>query len=212
MQMDSVLMELLTTRLCHDLTGPIGAMGNGVEFLAESDEGMREQALDLLSSSAKEAVARLQFYRQCYGRVVPGGASLSEKKQLVEGFLAAGKLTLDWPESMTDSLAVHVSHAFARILINMVLLASTTAIRQGTLEVRIYQESATLHIHATARCSHVKWEEKQAKAARLALPPEEWDPKLAQIIWLAKQVQDTGGQWEVNLLEGAVDIVAHLPL
>lgn len=29
------LAELLTTRLCHDLSGPIGAVNNGAEFLGE---------------------------------------------------------------------------------------------------------------------------------------------------------------------------------
>ena len=33
--MDSVVLELLASRICHDLISPVGAVHNGVEFLEE---------------------------------------------------------------------------------------------------------------------------------------------------------------------------------
>ena len=56
--------ELLCTRLCHDLTGPIGAIANGAEFLSDEGFDMQGQAIELISSSAAQAVSRLQFYRK----------------------------------------------------------------------------------------------------------------------------------------------------
>jgi histidine phosphotransferase ChpT len=78
---DTKLAEMIATRLCHDLTGPIGAVNNGAEFLDEEGFDMQNQAVQLILSSAHEAVNRLQFYRQAYGRVGDTGeASLSDKK------------------------------------------------------------------------------------------------------------------------------------
>ena len=87
MHHDTKLAEMIATRLCHDLTGPIGAVNNGAEFLDEEGFDMQNEAVQLIVSSAHEAVNRLQFYRQAYGRVGEmGEASLSEKKQLTVDF------------------------------------------------------------------------------------------------------------------------------
>jgi histidine phosphotransferase ChpT len=46
------LAELLCTRLCHDLTGPIGAVSNGAEFLSDEGFELQGQAVELIVSSA----------------------------------------------------------------------------------------------------------------------------------------------------------------
>jgi histidine phosphotransferase ChpT len=40
------MAEMLCTRLCHDLTGPIGAVNNGAEFLSEEGFNLQNQAVD----------------------------------------------------------------------------------------------------------------------------------------------------------------------
>ena len=39
---DSVIMELMASRICHDLISPVGAVNNGVEFLGKI-AGLRQQ-------------------------------------------------------------------------------------------------------------------------------------------------------------------------
>ncbi|MBY0354746.1 MAG: hypothetical protein K2Q12_03345, partial [Rickettsiales bacterium] len=97
MQDSFLIAELLCTRLCHDLTGPIGAVNNGAEFLEEEDFEMNADALKLMTDSAREAVSRLQFYRQAYGVVKESGdVALGEKKELVAGYLHQTRVKLDW--------------------------------------------------------------------------------------------------------------------
>src|SRR5215813_167191 len=93
------LAELLCTRLCHDLTGPIGAVNNGAEFLSEEGFNLQGQAMELITSSAASAVARLQFYRLAYGRVKEQGeASIADGQKLAADFFAGGKVALEWPD------------------------------------------------------------------------------------------------------------------
>jgi histidine phosphotransferase ChpT len=61
------LAELLTARLCHELTGPVGAIGNGIEVLGEDDSEFQRDAVALIGDSARRAATRLQFYRFAYG-------------------------------------------------------------------------------------------------------------------------------------------------
>ena len=113
MTVDTKLAEMLATRLCHDLTGPIGAVNNGAEFLDEEGFNMENEAVQLIVSSAHEAVNRLMFYRQAYGRVGDAGeACLADKKIIALDFFSGTKIKLDWPDSHTDAAGIPVSQYF----------------------------------------------------------------------------------------------------
>src|SRR5215467_1346909 len=67
------VLELLTARLCHELSAPLAAINNGVELIAQeelatgSGMGFSREATELLGESARRAVSRLQFHRFAYG-------------------------------------------------------------------------------------------------------------------------------------------------
>lgn len=89
-------VELLCSRLCHDLVGPVGAINNGVELLDEGG-GAKDDALDLIADSAESAAARLRLYRLALG-AAGGQSALSavEGRAALEGWFRAGKIRLDW--------------------------------------------------------------------------------------------------------------------
>lgn len=135
---DLKIAELLCTRLCHDLTGPIGAVNNGAEFLKEEGFDMQGQAVELIVSSATEAVNRLQYYRKAYGRINDDGeASLSDNKKITLDFFAGSKITIDWPDIHTDASGISVSRKLARLMLNMIIIASGSLIRGGSIAIRI---------------------------------------------------------------------------
>ena len=59
------LAALLSSKLCHDLISPVGAINNGLELLDEG--GADADAMNLIRNSARTASARLQFARIAYG-------------------------------------------------------------------------------------------------------------------------------------------------
>lgn len=135
---ETKLAEMLCTRLCHDLTGPIGAVNNGAEFLEDEGFDMQNDAVQLIVSSAHEAVNRLQFYRQAYGRVSDSGeACLDDKKKLSADFFAGTKVKLDWPDSHTDASGISISIKMSRLILNLLIIAGASMIRGGTLSVRL---------------------------------------------------------------------------
>src|SRR5271170_156612 len=90
---------LLVSRVCHDLVSPVGAVVNGLEVLEdERDATMRADALKLVTSSAAQAAARLQFARIAFGAAGSAGAELdlTEVGRMVCGLLAGGKVEVDW--------------------------------------------------------------------------------------------------------------------
>ncbi|MDD9929471.1 MAG: hypothetical protein OXR03_26890 [Rhodospirillaceae bacterium] len=78
---DLRISELLSSRLCHELASPVGAINNGIEMIEEFDESMLPDALPLIGSSAKMVAARLAFYRMAYGAA--GNQSIASFEDLV---------------------------------------------------------------------------------------------------------------------------------
>ena len=132
------LAALLASRLCHDLTGPVGAIGNGVELLMEeTDEDMRRQSLELVEMSAVEANRRLTFFRLAIGAA--GGLqaviSLSDARRVALDFFEGRKAELEWPETLGSGL--QLSSAAVRLLLNLLLLAAESLPRGGRVAALI---------------------------------------------------------------------------
>ena len=100
-EIDAVsLSALMSSRLCHDLINPIGALSSGLEVLGDPsmDQSMREAALDLIKSSAEKSVALLKYARLAYGASGGVGAELpyEEARNVLQALLAWTKASLDW--------------------------------------------------------------------------------------------------------------------
>jgi histidine phosphotransferase ChpT len=124
---------LLVSRVCHDLVSPVGAVVNGLEVLEEErDPGLRADALKLVTSSAAQAAARLQFARIAYGAAGSAGAELdmSEVGRMVCGLLKGGKADISW-----EAPAVNWPKDWAKLLMNAALLAADSLQRGGRVRV-----------------------------------------------------------------------------
>src|SRR3546814_5189011 len=61
--LDLRVLELLVSRLCHDMVSPIGAVNNGIELMEEMGDEMGDQAIELVAHSGRQAAARLQCFQ-----------------------------------------------------------------------------------------------------------------------------------------------------
>lgn len=78
-ELDAVtLSALLSSRLCHDLINPVGAIGSGLEVLDDQgmDPAMRDAALDLIRTGGGKSIALLKFARLAYGAAGGFGAEI----------------------------------------------------------------------------------------------------------------------------------------
>lgn len=128
-------VSLLASRICHDLAGPIGALGNGVELLREdADPEMRESALDLMEQSLAQAFSRLRMYRLALGQT--GGSDipipLGDAHKAAADYFSVGRIRLNWalPE---DSVLENVEKGRVRLLLALFLVAETAIPRGGEI-------------------------------------------------------------------------------
>ncbi len=67
MTLDTRTMEVLVSRICHDLISPVSAVSNGAELIADMGLASADDAFDLIRSSALAASIKLQAFRLAYG-------------------------------------------------------------------------------------------------------------------------------------------------
>jgi len=139
---------LMVSRVCHDLVGPLGAVVNGLEVLEdETDVAMRDEAIKLVTSSANQALARIQFMRIAFGAAGSAGAELDlgEIGRLIQGLLEGGKVKLEW----------NVPHAYwgkdwAKLLMNATLLGADSLPRGGLVTVTAGEDTKAPNFRVVA--------------------------------------------------------------
>lgn len=133
---DMRVMELLTARLCHELSGPVAAINNGVELLVEEDPdpgsspgtSFARDAVALVSESARRAASRLQFYRFAYGFGQGGTVAGRPPHELAIGLFETSGLACDYAEGVRD-----LSPDLQKLACNLLSVGAETLPRGGRL-------------------------------------------------------------------------------
>jgi histidine phosphotransferase ChpT len=125
---DMRILELLTSRLCHEMSGPIAAVNNGIELLAEEEGEFQSDALALVGDSARRASHQLQFYRFAYGfscgRVMAGAAP----PELAARFFDTTRTACDYGESVRL-----LPLDWQKLACNLLLVGAEALLRGGSL-------------------------------------------------------------------------------
>jgi histidine phosphotransferase ChpT len=133
---DLELAALISSKICHDVIGPVGAISNGFQILDEdNDEDSRAYALDVIRNVAEQASAKLQFARFAFGATGSAGAAidLSTAQQISRGYVEQqGKHKLAW-----TGPAGQMAKDRVKLLLNMVASAITALPKGGELAVTI---------------------------------------------------------------------------
>ncbi|MDX2143569.1 MAG: histidine phosphotransferase family protein [Rhodospirillaceae bacterium] len=156
MQDPLTLTQVLCTRLCHDLAGPIGAVAAGVELLGGDPAQADAETLALIGNSSAAAARKLKFLRMALG--TPGGSAqaLADLRAALEGYVqaiasTAGAASLTWPEpsALAALDSVGLGRA-AQILANIALVALETVPRTRRLEVNVAPATKGCELSVTA--------------------------------------------------------------
>lgn len=130
------ILELLCSRLCHELISPVSAISNGVELLNEEPSDTLSEVTDVLAYSSAQASNRLQFYRLAYGfgtgQTSPIG--LVQAGELVRGMVDSDKVSIIWPADMG---AFVLSRVGIKVMLNAALLCIEALPRGGTVTVSV---------------------------------------------------------------------------
>ena len=124
---DLRVSELLMARLCHDLAGPIAAIGNGAELLDDDDPDFARQAATLIGDSAATAAKRLQLFRFAYG-FSAGALAGPSPHLLASEYFSGGSLACEYAEAVRG-----LNATWQRLGCNLLMVAGEALPRGGRL-------------------------------------------------------------------------------
>ncbi len=154
-KLDSLdLAALLTSRVCHDVINPVGAIVNGIEVLEDDKDGeMRDFALGLIKKSAKQASARLQFCRLAFGAAGSAGSAIDtgDAESVAKNFVNDDRTTLSW-----NGARVYMPKNKVKLLLNLIIIATTAIPRGGAVAVAITGSAEDPSFTVTAKGNHAR--------------------------------------------------------
>lgn len=194
------LAELLCARVCHDLSGPVGAAAAGAELVEDLGGPPDGETMALVAASAAGAAARLKFFRAALGPAAGQPQTAAGLRGLVAGYLdtlvsaaSPGGVALDWRIA-----APSVTGDAARLLLNLVLLAKDALPRGGRLTV-----ATTDGFPSVVACGEPVAVGDEARTA-LAGTADPGGPRGAQAWFTRLLAEDMGGRIELSSTPGEV--------
>ncbi|MEZ5852063.1 MAG: histidine phosphotransferase family protein [Hyphomicrobiaceae bacterium] len=134
---DMELVALISSKICHDVINPVGAIQNGIEIFDDDDGAdAKDYAMNMIRDVTRQASARLMFARFAYGAAGSAGSmiDLSTARDLSLGYLGNGKHKLVW-----NGPPGHLSKDKVKLLLNLLLAGVSALPRGGEITVTIDQ-------------------------------------------------------------------------
>jgi histidine phosphotransferase ChpT len=194
MRTEMTVADFLCSRLCHDLVGPISAVGNGLELLAENPQ-LEEEAVALARRSAGRAGALVQFYRLAFGNAGNQLVRANEAQAAAQGLFQDGRTRLEWAAS--DGIALPPGGG--KLLLNLLMLAGEALPRGGKLAVSLKPEAEGIALEVVATGADAKLSDEVAAALAAANPPADLTARTVQAYYAGQLAAGFGQRLEALL-------------
>ena len=202
------LAARLASKLCHDFISPAGAIVSGLDLLEDpSAKDMRDDAMDLIASSARKLVEQLAFARVAFGAA--SGVAMfdcGELERLTRGVFAHVRAELDWavtPESLPK--------APAQVLVNLAQLAAGALPLGGVARLESTQGSEGHVVTAIARGPKARLHAEVQSGLSGAPLGDGLGGRWVQAYYVHVVATAAGGRLEMSASEELVTLRAIIP-
>ena len=204
------LASLISSRICHDLISPIGALNTAIEVLDDTEsKEMHEDALKLIKLAASEASAKLSYLRIALGTnsTSKGVMKLDKLKLITENMFNTEKFSFNW-----DVSEIKLEKSIARILLNILMLSIQSIPRGGKVTIKIEEKSDKLKLVTSANGIKSRLDKQTEDAFKGTIPSEEIDGRVIQSYFTRILIDDLNGQIEAFKTDGNVIFNVTIPV
>ena len=202
------LASLISSRICHDLISPIGALNTAIEVLDDTrSEEMHEDALKLIKLAATQASAKLSYLRIALGTnsSSKGVMDLKKLKDLTENMFNTDKHRFCW---VSNELKLETN--IVRILLNILILATQSVPRGGQITIKIEEKSNQINLVISATGIKSKLDKQTENALKGNMHSEELDGRVIQPFFTGMLIGDLNGQ--IKVLETDENVIFDISL
>lgn len=135
------LIDILLSRLFHDLISPVSATVNGAELISDlGGEGggeLEQEALALIGTSARQASDRLSFFRVAFGGAgSTADQSVADGAALAEPYLKARKIAFEL-ECAADPRSVRPAVGSVKVALGFICALCECLPRGGAISLAV---------------------------------------------------------------------------
>ena len=201
-----MLVELLCSRLCHDVISPVGAVSNGLELVTEYGDGKDSDAMALVTSSAQQAVDKLNFFRVAYGQAGLRQTSMTfgEAAGLLGPMVSSPRVSMLWPDDQRPVSPLPAAGGI-KLALNLGLLAVEALPRGGTLNIKVAAQPDRLEFSILAAAAGARLTDEIAAALDGSAQLHEITPRAAQGLLARLLAERLGTHVDVAKKEGSDD-------
>jgi histidine phosphotransferase ChpT len=176
MLLDIRILELLSSKICHDLISPVGAINNGVELIEDIGPSVTEDAMKLISNSAQQAAKRLKLFRVAYGKAGAEGVTLRDTRKTAHDYLTGGKIQLTWDDAL-EFPELGDKRGALKMILCILMVAEDVLSHGGTITVETIAQNEANGVCITASGTHATLSEPIKKALSGEVSVEEVVPR-----------------------------------
>lgn len=134
--LDPYVLELLMSRVAHDVISPVGAINNGIELMRELGPDAGDEALDLVHKSAQQANRRLRMFRYMYGAAGSRKTlDLHDMRRCSFDYFEGTRAVLEWSETAFD-LNQDMPQGMMKAILCLLTLSGEMVTRAGLIKVQ----------------------------------------------------------------------------
>lgn len=199
-------MELMISKICHDLISPVGAVCNGVEIMQEMGDGGDDEVAGLISFSAKQASAKLQAFRMALGAGgLDGSIKFEQVHQTFENtIIQDGKFTQEWLSDY-HTTPEDLPKGFCKMLLSCLLMAIETMPKGGAVKVDVISEKQAM---ITCKGDVAEAPDAMIETLSMNVNPLNIGPKLVHYFMIALLAEHYGYDLNItNLPDNEVQIM-----
>jgi histidine phosphotransferase ChpT len=188
------LATQLVAKLCHDFISPAGAIMSGLDLLEDpSAQDMRQEALNLISTSAKKLVTLVYFARVAFGAATTSEAfSGKELNKILSDIFDTMRAELEF-DIAPDTLFAKPA---ARALVNLGLIAGNSLPTGGVAHLETRRDDDAVYFTATARGPRARLKPEAVEGLSGKPLSDGLQGQWIQPHWLWSVVKEAGGTLE----------------
>ena len=198
----------LAARMCHDFISPASAIVSGLDLLDDpSAQDMKEDAMNLISGSARKLADQLSFARVAFGASASAETfDPRELEKLARGIFNHMRAELDWQVE-----APSLNKPAARALMNLVQMAGGALPTGGVAKIRAVAQDATIAIAVESVGPRARLRPEVLRGLRGEGRGDGLHGHWVQAYYVHLFMQDAGGRVFADVGEEKVTIVATVP-
>ena len=130
---DISFTSMVCSKILHDIAGPIGAIMNGAELLAETGDGDdQEEIIDLIKSSADQMSSQVKAFRIAFGALSSGWGEIGvmDFRHALESYSGFRGFSVRWT---TEGETIHKD--LAKLILNTAFILGDVVRKKGELHI-----------------------------------------------------------------------------